>query len=116
MKKHLLVLAIASTCFAMSAANAAEGMTKDQYNVAKEKIEADYKVAKAQCDTMKDNAKDVCEKEAKGTENVAKAELEQHYKPSAAHAKKVAEEKANGPMKSPRKSATTNRAMPRTPA
>jgi len=94
MKKHLLVLAIASSFFAMGAANAADGMTKDQYKVAKEKIEADYKVAKAQCDTMKDNAKDVCEKQAKGTENVAKAELEQQYKPTAGHAKKVAEEKA----------------------
>ena len=43
---------------------------------------------------MKDNAKDVCMKEAKGTENVAKAELEQGYKPSDSHARKVAEEKA----------------------
>jgi hypothetical protein len=78
MKKHLLVLAIASSCFAMTAANAADAMTKDQYKVAKEKISADYKVAKAKCDTLKDNAKDVCEKEAKGTENVAKAVVAQH--------------------------------------
>ena len=82
MKKHLLVLAIASSFFAMGAANAADGMTKDQ-----------YKVAKAQCDTMKDNAKDVCQKEAKGKEDVAKAELEQQYQPSDSHARKVAEEK-----------------------
>ncbi|MFM9926304.1 hypothetical protein VLK31_25175 [Variovorax sp. H27-G14] len=94
MKKHLLVLAIASSCFAMTAANAAGTMTKDQYNVAKEKISADYKVSKAKCDTLKDNAKDVCEKEAKGTENVAKAQLEQDYKPTPGHAKKVAEETA----------------------
>jgi hypothetical protein len=91
MKKHLLVLAIASSCFSMASANA---MTKDEYNVAKEKISADYKVAKAKCDTLKDNAKDVCEKEAKGVENVAKAQLEQDYKPTPGHAKKVAEETA----------------------
>ncbi|MDM0023061.1 hypothetical protein [Variovorax saccharolyticus] len=90
MKKHLLMLAIASTCLVAGQASA---LTQDEYKVAKEKIEADYKVAKAQCDTMKDNAKDVCEKQAKGTENVAKAELEQQYKPSPSHARNVAEEK-----------------------
>ncbi|MET3495942.1 hypothetical protein [Variovorax boronicumulans] len=90
MKKHLLMLALASTCFVATHASA---MTGDEHKVAKEKIEADYKVAKAQCDTMKDNAKDVCEKEAKGKEDVAKAELEQQYKPSDSNARKVAEEK-----------------------
>ena len=90
MKKHLLMLAIASTCFIGAQAGA---MTKDEHKVAKEKIEADYKVAKAQCDTMKDNAKDVCQKEASGTQKVAKAELEQQYKPTDSHARKVAEEK-----------------------
>ena len=91
MKKHLLMLALASSCFVMTHASA---MTKDEYKVAKEKIESDYKVSKTQCNTMKDNAKDVCMKEAKGTENVAKADLEQGYKPSDSHARKVAEEKA----------------------
>lgn len=90
MKKHLLMLALASSCFVMAQASA---MTKDEYKVSKEKIEADYKVAKAQCDTLKDNAKDVCMKEAKGKEDVAKAELEQQYKPSDSNARKVEEEK-----------------------
>ena len=90
MKKQLLMIAIASTCFIAGQASA---MTSDEYKVAKEKIEADYKVDKAQCDTLKDNAKDVCNKEAKGKENVAKAELEQQYKPSESHARSVAEEK-----------------------
>jgi hypothetical protein len=44
---------------------------------------------------MKDNAKDVCMKEASGTEKVAKADLENQYKPSASHARKVAEEKVD---------------------
>jgi hypothetical protein len=42
---------------------------------------------------MKDNAKDVCQKEAKGKEDVAKAELEQQYQPSDSHARNVAEER-----------------------
>ncbi|MBT2322585.1 hypothetical protein J7E62_09535 [Variovorax paradoxus] len=90
MKKHLLMLAIASTCFVATQAGA---MTQDEHKVAKEKIEADYKTDKAKCDAMKDNAKDVCQKEAKGKENVAKAELEQQYKPSDSNSRKVAEEK-----------------------
>ena len=90
MKKHLLMIAIASTCLVAGQASA---MTQDEYKVAKEKIEADYKVDKKQCDTLKDNAKDVCHKEAKGKEAVAKAELEQQYKPSDRHARDVQEEK-----------------------
>ena len=90
MKKHLLMIAIASTCLVAGQASA---MTQDEYKVAKEKVEADYKVDKKQCDTLKDNAKDVCNKEAKGKEAVAKAELEQQYKPSERHAREVQEEK-----------------------
>ncbi|GAA4355174.1 hypothetical protein GCM10023165_47050 [Variovorax defluvii] len=90
MKKHLLMLAIASSCLIAGQAGA---MTKDEYKAAKDKIEANYKADKAKCDALKDNAKDVCNKEAKGKENVAKAELEQQYKPSDSNARKVEEEK-----------------------
>jgi len=92
MKQHLFVVAIASTLLCLTGVRA---MTKDEYNVSKERIVADYKVAKARCNTLKGNAKDVCMKKAKGTEDVAKAELEQEYKPSPANARKVTEEKAN---------------------
>jgi hypothetical protein len=50
--------------------------TSPEYRADKEKIEADYKVAKANCKTMTGNAKDVCIKQAKGDEKVAMAELE----------------------------------------
>ncbi len=90
MKKHLLMLAIASSCFVATHASA---MTSAEHKAAKDKIEADYKMDKAKCDPMKDNAKDVCEKEAKGKENVAKAQLEQQYKPSDGNARKVEEQK-----------------------
>ena len=93
MKKHLLILAAATTCFIAGTASAQTTLSHDQYNVGKQKIEADYKVAMAQCKTMTDNAKDVCEKDAKGKQNVAKAELEQQYKPSDSNARTVEEEK-----------------------
>jgi hypothetical protein len=90
MKTRLLMLAIASSCLVATQAGA---MSQDEYKVAKERIDAAYKVDKAKCDPMKDNAKDVCEKEAKGKQNVAKAELEQQFKPSDGNSRKVAEEK-----------------------
>ena len=60
-----------------------------------DRIEAEYKSAKAKCDQMKDrNEKEVCEADAKGKEKVAKAELDQKNKPSARNERKVAEAKA----------------------
>ena len=59
-----------------------------------DRIEAEYKVAKAKCNDLKGNEKEVCEADAKGKEKVAKAELEQKYEPSPAHARKVEELKA----------------------
>lgn len=93
MKANVFATIIAAGLLAGSGAHA---LTADQHKAAKSKIEADYKTQKAQCDTLKDNAKDVCEEEAKAKEKLAKAELEQQYKPSAAHARKVAEVKAEG--------------------
>ena len=61
----------------------------------KERIEADYKTAKAKCDAMKDrHEKEVCEADAKGKEKIAKAELEQKYEPSVRHERNVLEAKA----------------------
>jgi hypothetical protein len=60
-----------------------------------DRIEAEYKSAKAKCDAMKDkNEKEVCEADAKGQEKVAKAELDQKKKPSVRNERKVAEAKA----------------------
>lgn len=88
--------AIAFVCaFAAAGAAHAQAMTKDQHKAAEQQIEATYKADKKACDAMKANAKDVCEKEAKGKEKIAKAELEQQYKPSERNARKVAETKAD---------------------
>jgi len=51
-------------------------MSKDEYKAGKDKIAAEYKSAKAGCDSLSANAKDVCIAEAKGKQKVAKAELE----------------------------------------
>src|SRR5438874_2420602 len=59
-----------------------------------DRIEADYKAAKAKCGPMKGHDKEVCEADAKGKEKVAKAELEQKHEPSDSHARKVDESKA----------------------
>jgi hypothetical protein len=65
-------------------------------NAEEDRVEADYKAAKAKCETMKGNPKDVCEKEAKAKEKVAKAELDAKKDPSPRNQRKVAEAKAAG--------------------
>ena len=76
-------------------ATSAFAMTSAEHKAAKETISATYKADKKSCDALKDNAKDVCQKEAKGKEDIAKAELESQYKPSAKHTQKVAEARAD---------------------
>lgn len=72
-------------------ANRAERKAKD---AEEERIEAAYKADKAKCDAMSGNAKDVCEKDAKGKEKVAKAELDAKKNPSDRNTRKVQEAKA----------------------
>lgn len=70
-----------TTTLAAVIATSAFALTPAEQKAEKGRIEADYKSAKANCKSMKGNAKDVCEKEAKGREKVALAELD--YKKSA---------------------------------
>ena len=56
--------------------NKSAGISRDEYKTEKDRIEADAKSAKAACKSMKDNAKDICEAEAKGKEKLAKKELD----------------------------------------
>lgn len=71
-------------------------MERKLKNAEEERIEADAKAAKAQCDTLKDNAKDVCMAEAKAKEKLAKAELDAKKNPSQRNQRKAAETKAEG--------------------
>jgi len=79
-------LALASM-LAFSATHAA-GMSKEEHKAAEDRIEAQYKSAKAACDGMKDNA------EAKAKEKVAKAELEAQNSGKPADRTKVATTRA----------------------
>ncbi len=63
-----------------STAFADEQMDSAVVKAEKERIEAQYKVDKARCDELANNAKDVCRAEAKAKERVAKAELEANAK------------------------------------
>lgn len=58
------------------------GMSKADYEAGKKSIGAEYKQAKAGCEPMAGNAKDVCAAEAKGKERVALADLGAAYKPT----------------------------------
>ena len=98
LKLKLIGLAAA---FALAGAAQAQTQTpstsadRKMKNADEDKIEAQYKSDKAKCDGMSGNAKDVCQKEAKGKEKVAKAELDQKNSPSARNQRKVDEAKAD---------------------
>jgi hypothetical protein len=61
-----------------------------------ERIEADANAAKAKCDPMKGNEKDVCEAEAKAKEKLDKAELAARHDATPRNQRKVEEAKAEG--------------------
>ena len=96
MHKHLIAFTLTlATAFAGSAF-AADGMDKDAYKGAKDKIEEQAKADKKACESMKENAKDVCQAEAKAKEKVAKAELDAKNQPGAKADEKVRLMKAEG--------------------
>ena len=84
-----------AACAAGLMATTAFAMTPAEHKAAKEGISADYKMNKEKCDALKANAKDICQKEAKGIESVAKADLEAQYKPSDKTAYKAREARAD---------------------
>ncbi len=88
-KASLIVAALLSFSVAQAAT-----LPKADYKAEKTRISAEYKVDKAACAPMKDNAKDVCVEEAKAKEKVARAELEYSYTGKAADQTKVLEAKA----------------------
>jgi hypothetical protein len=73
------VIAAAVPAVGLAAAGTA-GMTSNDYSAAKKTAKDNYKAAKAKCDTMQGNAKDVCVAEAKAAEKKAIADAEAQYK------------------------------------
>lgn len=76
---HAIALAVSLT---FSVGAMAQNVSKDDYVSVKDKIAADYKLAKASCDSLSGNPNDICMAGAKGNEKVALAELEAGYKPT----------------------------------
>jgi hypothetical protein len=60
----------------------AAGMSKDDYYAGKDRISTDYRAARAACNSLASNAKDVCVADAEGKDAIAKAQLEAAYEPS----------------------------------
>lgn len=75
----LLILAIGLIC---SVDVMADRMSKKQYKAQDKKINVEFKKAKADCNSLADNANDICIAEAKATQSIAKAELQAQYKPT----------------------------------
>jgi hypothetical protein len=74
--------------------NKAAGISGDEYKREKDRIEADAKAAKEKCKSLKDNAKDICQAEAKGNEKLAKKELDYKKNPNDKNARDVEKMKA----------------------
>ncbi len=64
----------------LSAPAVAARISKDDYNAAKARAEADLKIEKQKCDSLAGNAKDICMAQAEGAYDVAKAQAEAQYK------------------------------------
>ena len=69
------LLLVAGIALAWSA-HAAESLTKDAYEAAKERIAADHKSARQACDQHMSVTKNVCAKQADARAKIARAELE----------------------------------------
>lgn len=64
-------------------ASASAAMDKDTFKTTQESIDAAYRSEQAQCASLKGNAKDVCEAEAKAKRKIEKTEVEAEYKNTA---------------------------------
>lgn len=80
-KLDIAAIAVAIALVFSVGATAAQGISKGEYKTRKDRIAAEYKSARASCDSLSGNARDVCRAEAKGKERVEKAELEIDYRP-----------------------------------
>jgi hypothetical protein len=83
MNKRNMTAMAATIGLVFSAGVMAQTMPKDTYKAAEDRIAAEYKSDKANCDSLSGNTKDICIAEAKGKEKVAKAELEARNEPTA---------------------------------
>jgi hypothetical protein len=77
---HALIAAVAAALMSVPVAHAATPEAKAEYKQAKEAAEATYKAARAKCDVITGNPKDVCVAEAKAARVRADEEAGAHFK------------------------------------
>ncbi len=84
MNKRLLNRVIGGIVVGLAVPTLAFGaaMSASEYRAAKDRASADFKAAKASCQRLSGNSKDVCVAEAKAAEKKAKSEAEAQYKNS----------------------------------
>jgi hypothetical protein len=75
-RAQVCVLAAAAL---LAGSAAAAVVTKDEYRATKERIGTEYKAAKAKCDALSGQPKNLCGAEAKAAEKRAKARAEADY-------------------------------------
>jgi hypothetical protein len=80
MKSKSALPIVAAVALTFSAAAFGQTVSKEQHKSETDRIKAEYNAAKARCDGLSANAKDICMAEAKGKERVAKAELDAREK------------------------------------
>ena len=98
MMKTKYALATAALLATFAASTPALAMTRAEIKAHSDKIAADYKAAKENCDSLSGNAKDICMAEAKGKEHVARVQFSVVNKKDTAKAQydvKVAEADAD---------------------
>lgn len=78
-KNTAIHAAVLAACLCAAPWAQAEVTSKADYRAAKDRITETYKADKAACDKLKDNAKDVCQEEARAKEKVARAEVEYQH-------------------------------------
>jgi hypothetical protein len=67
----------------LTSSPAGTAMDKNAFKTSQDRIDATYQSENAQCASLKGNARDVCEAEAKAKRKIAKAEAEADYKNTA---------------------------------
>lgn len=76
-------LAAIAAAIALAPAPASARMSTPDYRSAKDRVESDYKAARASCGPLAASARDICMAEAKGGAMVGRTELQAKYRPSA---------------------------------
>ena len=88
-----LFVALLNGALVLSLAGCMHGVNAD-YAADRKQLDAEYKSARAQCDGLTDVAKEVCKAQAQAGARTGRAELEQHYAPSAKHQRDLDEARA----------------------